>query len=354
MDIRNIVVDAMGGDRGPSEIIKGACLAAQKLGSNVQITVMGDEETRKANTALYTWIGVPSNLGFNLAPEVIEPGDSPLRALSRKPNSSLVQGTRWLQTGLADAMVTFGNSAAAVIIAVRTLGYLPGIQHAALASRFSTLKGDTTTVILDIGANINCGAPDYLHLAMMGQQYALQFPGCPAFPRVGILSIGEERCKGTPTIKEAHQFLRRLPGFVGNVESKEVLAGQVAVVVTDGFTGNIFLKTAEATALLLTRAVKQEVKRYWWAFLPALPLFPLALPAFFLVKRSLFKRFDYREFGGAPLLGVNKVFIIGHGRSDAKAVAMAIQVAYESVERDLVRHIAGSLKRLEAIESSNK
>jgi len=241
----------------------------------------------------------------------------------------MVVGMNLLKSGEADAFMSAGNSGGVLAAALFRLGRIPGIKRPALSTVFPTQKG--FTFILDIGANTDC-KPLYLQqFGIMGSIYAERVLGVPN-PRVGIVSNGEEPGKGSMLVQEAFELLKGSNlNFIGNVEGKDIPAGMADVVVTDGFTGNVIIKLAEGAAALMLGIIGEEIRRRKVAALGAL----LAKPAFRAVKHRL----DYAEYGGAPLLGVDGVVIIAHGRSNAKAICNAIRVAERAVNGKIVEQI---------------
>ena len=327
-----IAVDAMGGDLAPQEIVLGALESARQV--SFEILLVGDTEQIEA---LLPARGRPVNLTVYHASQVITMDDAPVMAIRRKRDSSLVVAAKLVKEGKADALVSMGNTGAVGVVAKLLWGGLPYVDRPAIATVLPTYTG--RCVLLDSGATVDCSPRQLLDFALMGQIYAAQVLEIPN-PRVGLLNIGEEATKGNSLTKEAYQLLqsRLRDEFVGNVEGKTFYEGVADVVVCDGFVGNIFLKTSEGVAEMVMRVVKEELTRN------ALNRLPLALlkPAFGRLKRRL----DYREWGGAPLLGVDGVCIIGHGRSDRYAVRQAIAVAAQAVANRLIPTLRHALTLL--------
>jgi phosphate acyltransferase len=314
-----VAVDAMGGDRAPAEIVAGARRAADGLG--VDVLLVGRPDAIAGHD--------PGDLEVLACDEVIEMHDDPGSSVRRKKDSSLVRAAEAVRDGRASAMVSAGNTGAAMASALLRMGRIKGVARPAIATPIP-VPGATPTVLLDAGANAEC-APEWLvQFAQMGSVFARHRFGV-AEPRVGLLSIGEEETKGTPLVKEAHALLRTAPGvrFLGNVEGRDVLTDDVDVIVTDGFTGNVVLKTLEGemrfvqsklmevlTATAERRAVFDEV--VW----PALE--PLVV------------ELDPDTYGGAMLLGVDGVCIISHGSSSATAIHNAVGVARDMVAAGVV------------------
>ncbi len=332
MSVR-IVLDAMGGDHAPEAAVAGGVWAARDFG--VTLVLVGPEDVVRRELARHPTRGI--NVDIVHAAEWVRMDEAPAQAVRRKRHNTMTVGMKLVKQGEADAFVTCGHTGAALAAALFTLGRIPGILRPALTTVFPTRRGQC--FILDIGANADC-KPEYLQqFALMGRVYAEHVFGIRQ-PRVGILSIGEEGGKGNALVQAAFDLISRTPDlhFIGNVEPKEVLAGEADVVVTDGFTGNIFIKTSEAVAAMLVDVIKEEVKRRPLALVGAL----LARSAF----RATHARLDPREYGGAPLLGINGVVVVGHGRSDAYAVRNAVRAAIRAVEARIVARTAAGLQAL--------
>ena len=335
-----IALDAMGGDNAPQATVHGAVWAARDLGFEVQL--VGRPDVIQAELGERDVGGL--SLPIKPASQVIEMDDHPATAVRARPDSSMAVGVQMLGRGETDAFVTMGNTGAGLAAALLHLGRIPGIKRPAVATLYPTSSDFGFCYVLDIGANTDC-RPEYLYqFALMGSYYAELVLGIPN-PRVAILSNGEEEGKGNKLVVDSLPLLKSGPfNFVGNVEGKDVPAGLADVVVTDGFTGNIFIKTSEGVARLLIDVIKNGIKQY-----------PLARPGALLMKPALqaaAKKLDYREFGGATLLGVDGMVVIGHGRSDAYAVRNAIRRAAQAVEGDVVGAIKRGLKNTETGEES--
>src|SRR5262249_39021610 len=244
----------------------------------------------------------------------------------KKPDASVVVAARLVKDGEADAFISIGNTGAAMAAAVFLLRPLPGIDRPAIATPLPSLRD--TVVLLDAGANVDCSPRQLLDFALMGQVYSRHVLG-KATPKVALLSNGAEESKGNELTKDAHKLLRsHVTPFYGNIEGMDIFRGKADVIVCDGFSGNIVLKVGEGVAEMVLSMVRQELTRHKWM---KLFLFPLRKGV-----RDLRNRIDYREFGGAPLLGVNGICIIGHGRSDARAIVNAIKVAEIALKNHLV------------------
>lgn len=323
-----IVLDAMGSDNRPQPEIEASVQCAENLG--VAIILVGDENVLKPLLAAQP--GDKSHVSIVHAPEALEMSDHIQEARAKKNNTMQV-GMNLVRSGEAQAFVTAGNTGMAMYFATKTFGLIPGVIRPCLCAAFPVKNGKC--VILDIGANAECRPEFLVQFARMGSVYAsLLFNR--ANPRVGLLANGEEEGKGNELVKEAGPLMRaEVPGFVGNIEGKELFAGEVDVAVTDGFTGNILLKSTEAVARLILETLKEELMRSTRTKLGAL----LAKPAFKSVRQML----DPSEVGAAPLLGINALVFVGHGRSDAKAVFSAVKQAKITVESGLLDSLRQSI-----------
>ena len=321
-----IAIDAMGGDLGPGEVVDGVVEAAKERPS-ASLILVGD--TQSIRKELDRHAPSPVNISIHQASQIIEMTDKPREAYRKKPDASVVVAARLVKNGEADAFISIGNTGAAMASAIFLLRAIPGIDRPAIATPLPSLKG--TVVLLDAGANVDCSPRQLLEFAQMGEVYS-RVVLAHRNPRVGLLSNGEEASKGNELTREAHRLLKeKLPSFIGNIEGNQVFRGRVDVVVCDGFDGNIVLKVGEGVAEMVMDMIKQELTRHQWMKILLLP--------FRNSIRGLRNRLDYREFGGAPLLGVNGVCIIGHGRSDARAVRNAVRAAETAVDNDLVQAI---------------
>ena len=319
-----IAVDAMGGDYAPASEVEGAIEAARDLG--VGIILVGRSEQiqeeldkhRRTRTlgGSRTWRS--SSIEIVDAREVVTMDDPVATAVRRKRNSSMRVAAQLVREGKAQALVSAGNTGAVMMTSKLVIGTLPKVDRPALAAVLPTLTG-RGSVILDVGANAECKAAHLYDFAVMGSFYSSVIVGAKN-PRVGLLSIGEEEIKGNDLTKEAFKLLKSSHlNFIGNVEGRDMFTGQVDVIVCDGFTGNIALKTSEGVVEVLMRLLKQELKASLQTKAGAL----LTRPAFQKFKQ----RIDYAEYGGAPLLGIKGVAVICHGRSSSKAIRNAIGVA---------------------------
>jgi len=326
-----IALDAMGGDYGPEELTRGAMLAAKQTG--LQVILVGNQQVLQAHVdRLRSDASGESNLQIVHASEVVEMGESPVDAIRRKKDASVLVAFDLVCRGLADAAVSAGNSGATMAAAVRKLGRMEHVSRPGIASIFPTLK--KPVVMMDVGANVDCRPQHLFQFAVMASAFSHIFD--IDRPRIGILSIGEEVGKGNTLVKETYARLAASAlNFVGNVEGRDVFQGNVDVIVCDGFVGNICLKLSEGLAEAAMQMIKDEIMKSTAAKIG----YFLARPAF----RAFAKRVDYAEYGGAPLLGVNGVGIICHGKSSAEAIKNAIIEAAKMVEKQVNQRIATGL-----------
>ncbi len=326
-----IVLDAMGSDNNPAPDVEGAIMAAREFGET--IVLVGDRAKIEAELAHHNTDGL--SLEIVHTDQAITMDDKPGVVSRAKPNSSMHVGMRLVKDGQGDAFVTVGNTGAALAIAIlQTLKRIPGVHRPALSAIMRHQAG--AFIMLDMGANADC-KPEWLaQFGVMGSIYAERALGIQN-PRVGLLSNGEEAGKGTQLVQEAAELLRQeRVNFIGNVEPKEILAGHVDVAVMDGFTGNIMLKTMEAFGKTLFELLRQELMADWRSKIAGL----LGKPAF----RRVYRQFDPFEIGGVPLLGVNGVVIIGHGRSNSYAIKNAIGQARLAVQGRITETIREGLR----------
>jgi glycerol-3-phosphate acyltransferase PlsX len=330
-----IVLDAMGSDTYPTPDVIGAVLAAREYG--VKVILVGDEALIKPVLAAQN----PGNLPISIvhAPEMLNMEDKgealAFKARHKDSKNSMAVGIDLVKRGEADAFVTAGNTGAAWLTALFRLGRIRGVDKPALAPVFPTAKG--SCVVLDIGANPDCEPQNLLQFAIMGSIYAQKVRGIKN-PTIGLLSNGEEEGKGNHLVKETTPLLKNSGlNFFGNVEGKEVIGGEVDVAVTDGFSGNIMLKSSEAVAKLIIDKIKEAIKTGG----------PLAMLGGLLVRPALGKikkMLDPSEEGAAPLLGVNGLVFIGHGRSDEIAIKNAIRVAKNAAESGVLEAMKSGIQ----------
>ncbi|MDQ6779683.1 MAG: phosphate acyltransferase PlsX [Candidatus Eremiobacteraeota bacterium] len=323
-----IAIDAMGGDAAPEKIVAGACDAARTL--ECRIMLVGDEARIRK---LVPREGPPANLSIVHAPETVAMGDAPAAAVRRGANTSLGKAIDLVRDGAAHAAFSAGNSGAFLAVATIRLRTLPGIARPAIATAWPSKHGPM--LLLDAGANVDCKPEWLLQFAIMGTAYARSVLSV-AEPAVGLLSVGEEEGKGNALTEEAFPLLAAAPiKFIGNIEGRDLLLGHADVVVCDGFVGNVALKLAESGGEYFFGVLLENALATWRGKL-GLSLLKPAL-------RQVRKRFDHREYGGAPLLGVRGICLIGHGRADARAVVNGCKAALRAIRQDLVGSISGML-----------
>ncbi len=320
-----IIVDAMGGDFAPRVVIEGAIAAAKEY--NVEIVLVGDEEKIKSLLGKFAYKG--SNISMHPARDVIGMSEPAATSVRRKRDSSIVVGLNLVKEGRGDAFFSAGNTGAVVCAATLGLGLLPGIERPGISIVVPTLKG--ISLIVDVGANIDAKPLHLFQYGIMANAYFRYILNRPN-PKVGLLNIGEEESKGTEVIKETRDLFEKSNlNFIGNVEGKDLFSGKSDIIVCDGFVGNVALKVTESVAETMQIFLKKHLLSS-----------PLGKIGVLFLRPSLMrfkKELDYSEYGGAPLLGVNGVVIIGHGRSNAKAIKNAIRVAKEEVERKFIEKI---------------
>ena len=331
-----IAVDAMGGDFAPRAAVVGAWAAAAHDG--IAVTLVGDRDRLARELAR---LGDARGRLEVVHAEEIVGMDEPATAVRRKRRSSIAVCADLVHSGAAQAMVSAGNTGAAMVAAKLTLGAIPGVDRPALAAVFPNRRG--RTVVLDVGANVDSRPEHLRQFAVMGHFYAQEVIGTTA-PRIGLLSIGEEEGKGNDSIREATRALKATGlNFVGNVEGRDLFSGRVDVIVCDGFVGNVMLKSAESMAELIVSMMREELARTLRTRLGGW----LSRPAFLGMKR----RTDYTEYGAVPLLGVAGGCLIAHGRSNAKAMLNSIRRAVEFSAADLHVKIRDKVAELHAAEA---
>jgi len=322
----------MGGDHAPFETVKGALMAVQE--ADVEVALVGLPDVLEAELARQSRGDRSAFVRVVPASEVVGMQEPPAQAVRQKPHSSINEALRLVKEGQAGAVVSAGNTGAVVASALLLLGRLGGIERPALSAYFPA--GKHGVLALDVGANADCKPTYLVQFAHMGSIYMQRVHGVKR-PRVGLLSIGEEEGKGNALVREVYERLQRSPlNFVGNVEGKEVMNGEVEVAVSDGFTGNVAVKMCEGMAEFMFRELREAVKGRLRYRLGAL----LMVDAL----RNMRRRLDYAEYGGVPLLGVNGVVIICHGRSRAQAIKNAIRTAKEASASGVLEGIQADLK----------
>ncbi len=326
-----VAVDAMGGDFAPQAVVEGA-LEALGAFSDLTVFLVGQPEKIKP----YLKRRRIKRLEIVPASQVVAMDEAPIGALRAKPDSSIRRAFDLVKNGEAEAVVSAGNSGAVVATGLFVLGRLAGVSRPAIATVLPTVRDNA--VLIDAGANVDCKPHHLLQFAYMGAVFAKEIL-FRANPKVGLLSIGEEGGKGNTLVKRTHKLLSSSNlNYVGNIEGRDIYRGEVDVIVCDGFVGNVCLKLSEGLAEALMAMMLEEVRRKKSAQLG----FALARKALVSFKR----RIDWRERGGAPLLGVEGVVIIGHGRSDARAIRNAIRTACDFVQQEVVVRLKEALSQL--------
>ena len=326
-----IAVDAMGGDFGPQPIIEGTLQALRER--KFKAVLVGDSKYLKPL--------IPEQflhqITFVEAHDVLDMHEAATNALKRK-ETSIYKAVDLVREKQADAVVSMGHSGATMSLATLRIGRLKGVLRPAIATIMPTAVHGKVSLVLDVGANVDCKAEHLVQFAVMGEAYAKDILKI-AKPNIGLLSNGEEESKGNEITKEAFLSLKKLENFSGNVEGNNIFDGSVDVIVCDGFVGNILLKTSEGVAESITKIIKQNVRRS-----------PLAIAGAVLMRKVftvLKKQVDYAEYGGAPLIGINGCAIIGHGKSNAKAVKNAIFQAINFSSSNINADIEEKLAMLE-------
>ncbi|MEH7122901.1 phosphate acyltransferase PlsX [Bacillus sp. JJ1773] len=326
-----IAIDAMGGDHAPKEIVLGAMKAAAEY-KDIEITLVGDE------TKIKEYLTNPDRIEILHTNEVILATDEPVRAVRRKKNASMVLAAQLVSDGKADACISAGNTGALMAAGLFVVGRIEGIERPALSPTLPTIGGEGF-LLLDVGANVDAKPEHLLQYAIMGSIYSEKVRGI-SNPRVGLLNIGTEEKKGNELTKDTYELLQNANlNFIGNVESRDLLEGAADVVVTDGFTGNMVLKTIEGTALSVFKMLKSALTSSFKSKLAAAVLKPD------LVK--LKSKMDYSEYGGAGLFGLKAPVIKAHGSSDANALYNAVRQTREMV----AHHVSETIK--EVVEKHN-
>ncbi len=336
-----IAVDAMGGDYAPREIVHGAVLAARDLGVAIQLVgppeVIEKELARhKINAAKMASL----NISIVPASEVVSMDEKPSRAIVKKKDSSIVVTTKQVSSGAADGMVAAGSTGAAAVAAQIELGRIANVSRSAIAC-FMPTSVDQPVLLIDVGANAECDTHQLLQFGQMGSLVYTALYKVEK-PRVGILNLGSEETKGTQLVQDTYKIMQKRPdlNFIGFIEGRDFPMGKVEVVVTDGFVGNVALKTAEGIAKMIKLMLKQELLRTWQGRLGAF----IAKPCMDAVER----RTNYNQAGGALLVGVKGVCVIAHGGSTHTAIKNAIRMAADMVRAKIVGKIAETFSLAEA------
>jgi glycerol-3-phosphate acyltransferase PlsX len=331
-----IAIDAMGGDAGPSVIVAGALVAARHL--QVGLLLVGDAPAIEAELARHPVASLFRRIDVRIvhAPDHVAMSESAAHALRRKPRASIKVAAEAVRDGAADALFSAGHTGASVMAAHAAFGLLRGVDRPALATIVPTRRAPA--ILLDAGATVGCRPPHLVQFAVMGSAYARVALGLE-HPRVGLLSVGEEESKGNELTREAHHLLKDAPiTFIGNIEGRDVYAGEADVIVCDGFTGNVTLKVSEGLVETIEALLHDELAATFGGRVG------------YVLSRQAFRRFrrrvDYSEYGGAPLVGLNGLCIVGHGRSSAKAVANAVTMAVRAVREDLLGRLSRDVARI--------
>ena len=333
-----IALDAMGGDYAPRATIEGALLAANQHG--IHVVLVGDEteiqeHLRRSRFSTHL-------IEIVHASDSVEMTDKATAQLRSKKNTSLRVALELLKEKKVSAVVSAGHTGAFMATAFVVLKRLPGVERPAITGCFPTLKG--SCVVLDLGANVDCKASHLVQFAMMGESYA-RVVEKKMRPSIGLLSNGEESSKGTELLREVDQILKTKGiNYIGFVESKEIFKGMVDVVVCDGFIGNIFLKTCEGLISTTATIIKQDIQKTLFSKVVSLLFFAL----FKNTIKNLGRRFDYSEYGAAPLLGLNGLLYVCHGRSNSKAIKNALLTAHRSSEENFLEKLSEAFQHSES------
>jgi phosphate acyltransferase len=327
-----IALDAMGGDYAPAVTIEGAIETVDDF-EGIDIILVGDETSirRELESKRY----LPNRITIKHASQVVEMDESPAVAIRKKRDSSISKAIELVKNGEADAMVSAGHSGAVMATSLFFLRASPGVDRPAIATLMPTLKAPF--VLIDAGANLHCKPENLFQFGLMGSAYCSIILGRTE-PKVALLSIGEEDTKGNDLTKESFKLLKKAGiNFIGNVDGKDIFTGIADVVVCDGFTGNVVLKTSEGLADAIVKILKREIAEQ-----------SVGRLGYLLMKSALIsfkKKTDYDEYGGAPLLGINGTCIISHGRSTSKAIKNALRVAADFSEKRVHKVIASEIEK---------
>lgn len=328
-----VAIDAMGGDYAPRATVEGAVLYAKETAGKHHLLLFGDQPTLEKELSHFSAQKL-SNISIQHTTQVIEMSDIPTAALKGKPDSSLLKALQMHKNGEVDAVVSAGSTGAQMVGSLMILGRIEGVHRPALGSFLPTEGG--VVLLIDVGANVDCKPINLLQFGLMGSIFINYIYGI-SNPRVGLLSIGEEKTKGNELVLATYPLMAaHIPHFIGNLEGRDILAGKADVIVTDGFVGNNILKFAESIMGVFGSSFKKSIGKNLFSLLGAF----MVRHAFHEMKSS----FDYQEYGGVPLLGVNGISIICHGRSTSRAIKNAIRVAVEIGEKKVNEHIQAQLK----------
>lgn len=328
-----IIVDAMGGDNAPQAPVQAAVQAVKEL--DVEITLVGDIKVLKSEVEKYGYKG--DRLTYVQADDVISNHEEPAKAVRSKKNASVVVAANLLKSGDGDAMLSMGNTGALLAAGLLIVGRIKGVLRPAIATLLPSAKGPK--MLIDAGANTNCKPENLVQFGTMGSIFMKKVLKIEN-PTVGIISNGEEEGKGDDLTKETFPLLKKAPvNFIGNIEGRDVMEGTADVMVCDGFVGNVILKTVEGMGHVVSQKVREIFEKSIITKLSAL----LVMGGIKEFKQSM----DYREYGGAPLLGTKKPVIKGHGSSDALAIVSAIRQAKKFVETDVIKSIEKNVTIME-------
>lgn len=335
-----IVLDAMGGDHAPQVPIEGAIMAVKDF-PDIHIILVGKEDQLQAELAKHEY--PTDRISIVHASEIIDMSEAPATAIRQKKDSSIVVGANLVKSGEAGGFVSAGSTGACMAASLLKIGRLKGVNRPPIATVFPNIKDQT--VVLDAGANVDIGSEELVQFAIMGSIFAERILKKPS-PRVGLLNIGEEEHKGNKLTHETFPLLQNAPiNFIGNIEGRDIFKGGVDVVVCDGFIGNVVLKTAEGTADVIFKTLKEEIFKS--------PMTKLGAMFLKSALKNVKARLDYTEYGGAPLLGIKGVSIISHGSSNAWAIRNAIRIARESMVNHLTEIIAENMSKGEMINDQD-
>lgn len=325
-----IALDAMGGDYAPEVTVAGALDAVSEFG--IEVILVGNEEVLRG--VLKAKNGLPKGISIVHASETVEMNEKTSTALRKKKDSSIRKAVELVKQRQAEAVVSAGHSGVMMATSLFVLGKLPNVDRPAIATIMPSLTG--SFLLIDAGANVDCSPMNLLQFAYMGDAYYKALFNHPN-PRVAILSIGEEDSKGNELTRDAFKFMKRAKlNFIGNIEGKDIFQGSAEVIVCDGFIGNVTLKVSEGCAEMILKMLKMEIASLKTGKLGYLLIKP--------AMRNFKKRTDYSEYGGAPLLGINGISIVSHGRSTAKAIKNALWVAAEMASKEVHKSISKSLQ----------
>lgn len=326
----NIALDAFGGDHSPAEPVKGAILAVKEY--PISVTLVGDESQIRDLLSQYSEYP-KEKINIVHSSEVVGMAESPSKSFRQKKDSSIQVGLNLVRDKKCHGFVSAGNTGAVLATSTLVLGRSPHVERPGLAAVIPSLKSHF--ILLDVGSNVDCKPIHLIQFALMGTRFSKAIMGIEN-PKIGLLNIGEERDKGNQLTLETHQLFETLNlNFIGNVESREILMGVADVVVCDGFMGNGLIKFGEGITSIFTSFFKEEAKHSWMSLLGLM----LLKPAF----KRFRKKFDYDEYGGAHLLGVNGVSVVAHGRAKDIAIKNAIRIAYKASEERIVDKISSSI-----------